>query len=49
MTLPDVFQEHDTPERMYAAAGLDADGIVLTALNALGRSNEVPAAIGRIA
>ena len=29
-------------------AGLDADGIVLTALNALGRSNEVPTAIGSI-
>ena len=50
MTLPDIFQEHDTPERMYAEAGLDADGIVLTVLNALGRSNEVPAAaVGRIA
>jgi 1-deoxy-D-xylulose-5-phosphate synthase len=49
MTLPDIFQEHDTPERMYAAAGLDADGIVLTALNALGRSNEAPAAMGRTA
>jgi 1-deoxy-D-xylulose-5-phosphate synthase len=49
MTLPDVFQEHDTPERMYAEAGLDADGIVLVALNALGRSNEAPVVIGRIA
>jgi 1-deoxy-D-xylulose-5-phosphate synthase len=49
MTLPDVFQDHDTPEKMYAAAGLDADGIVLTVLNALGRSNEAPAAIGRTA
>jgi 1-deoxy-D-xylulose-5-phosphate synthase len=50
MTLPDAFQEHDTPERQYAEAGLDADGIVLVALNALGRSNEVPkAVIGRIA
>jgi 1-deoxy-D-xylulose-5-phosphate synthase len=49
MTLPDVFQDHDTPERMYAEAGLDADGIVLVALNALGRSNELPKAVGRIA
>jgi 1-deoxy-D-xylulose-5-phosphate synthase len=49
MTLPDVFQDQDSPEKMYAQAGLDADGIVLTALNALGRSNEVPAAIGRTA
>jgi len=49
MTLPDVFLDQDTPERMYAEAGLDADGIVLTALNALGRSNEAPKAIGRLA
>jgi 1-deoxy-D-xylulose-5-phosphate synthase len=49
MTLPDIFQDQDTPERMYAQAGLDADGIVLTALNALGRSNEAPAVIGRLA
>jgi 1-deoxy-D-xylulose-5-phosphate synthase len=49
MTLPDVFQDQDSPEKMYAQAGLDADGIVLTALNALGRTNEVPAAIGRTA
>ncbi|GJE44948.1 1-deoxy-D-xylulose-5-phosphate synthase [Methylobacterium soli] len=28
MTLPDAYQEHDTPERMYAEAGLDADAIV---------------------
>ena len=45
MTLPDIFQDQDTPEKMYAQAGLDADGIVLTALNALGRSNEVPKAV----
>ncbi len=36
MTLPDVYQEHDKPERMIAAAGLDARGIVATALAALG-------------
>ena len=36
MTLPDAFQEHDKPERMYAAAGLDAKGIVAKALAALG-------------
>jgi len=49
MTLPDVFQDQDTPERMYAQAGLDADGIVKVALSALGRSNEVPTAVGKIA
>ncbi len=37
MTLPDVFQDQDKPETMYAAAGLDADGIVRTALAALGQ------------
>ena len=36
MTLPDVFLDHDKPERMYAAAGLDAKGIVARALAALG-------------
>ncbi|MES2254945.1 MAG: 1-deoxy-D-xylulose-5-phosphate synthase [Pseudomonadota bacterium] len=49
MTLPDIFQDQDTPERQYAQAGLDADGIVKVALSALGRSNEVPAAVGKIA
>ena len=34
-TLPDVFQEQDKPERLYAAAGLDAKGIVAKALAAL--------------
>ena len=37
MTLPDVFQDHDKPDRMYAAAGLDAKGIVARALAALGQ------------
>ncbi len=36
MTLPDRFQDQDKPELMYAAAGLDADGIVKVALDALG-------------
>jgi 1-deoxy-D-xylulose-5-phosphate synthase len=40
MTLPDVFQDQDSPEKMYAQAGLDADGILRTALQALGRGNE---------
>jgi 1-deoxy-D-xylulose-5-phosphate synthase len=37
MVLPDLFQEHDSPARQYKAAGLDAAGIVATALAALGR------------
>jgi 1-deoxy-D-xylulose-5-phosphate synthase len=36
LTLPDVFQDHDKPEAMYAQAGLDADGIARAALIALG-------------
>jgi 1-deoxy-D-xylulose-5-phosphate synthase len=40
MTLPDVFQDQDSPEKMYAQAGLDADGILRTALQALGRGAE---------
>jgi 1-deoxy-D-xylulose-5-phosphate synthase len=36
LTLPDVFQDQDKPEVMYAQAGLDADGIVRTVLHALG-------------
>ena len=36
LTLPDVFQDQDKPEVMYAQAGLDADGIVRAALSALG-------------
>jgi len=36
LTLPDTFQDQDKPEAMYAAAGLDAEGIVRGALNALG-------------
>ncbi len=37
MTLPDMFQDHDTPERMMAAAGLNAAGIVKKVFEALGR------------
>ena len=36
MTLPDRYQDQDKPERLYAAAGLDAKGIVAKALSALG-------------
>ncbi len=37
LTLPDRFIDQDTPERMYAAAGLDATAIANAALAALGR------------
>ena len=39
LTLPDIFQDHDKPEAMYAQAGLDAEGILRTALGALGVDN----------
>jgi 1-deoxy-D-xylulose-5-phosphate synthase len=38
MTLPDTFIDHDKPEAMYDVAGLNAAGIVATALGALGVS-----------
>ena len=39
LTLPDIFQDQDKPEAMYAQAGLDAEGIVAGALSALGVDN----------
>jgi 1-deoxy-D-xylulose-5-phosphate synthase len=36
MCLPDLFIEHDKPEKMYAQASLDATGIVRTVFLALG-------------
>jgi 1-deoxy-D-xylulose-5-phosphate synthase len=39
LVLPDVFQDQAKPEAMYAEAGLDADGIVRSALAALGVDN----------
>ncbi len=50
LTLPDRYQDHDKPEKMYADAGLDADGIVqaiqktLPARDKPGRSNVVSVA-----
>jgi 1-deoxy-D-xylulose-5-phosphate synthase len=41
LVLPDIFQDHDKPEAMYATAGLDADGILRTALAALGADRAV--------
>ncbi|HEX3916113.1 MAG TPA: 1-deoxy-D-xylulose-5-phosphate synthase [Caulobacteraceae bacterium] len=41
LTLPDIFQDHDKPDLMYAAAGLDAEGIVRGALSALGADRAV--------
>jgi len=35
MRLPDIFIDHDSPEKQYAEAGLDADAIVAKVLSAL--------------
>ena len=37
MVLPDVFYDHDKPEKLYAQAGLDAKGIVAKVLTTLSR------------
>ena len=41
MVLPDVFIDHDKPERMYARAGLDAKGIVARVMQAMGAEQGV--------
>ena len=46
LRLPDVFQEHDKPEKQYAEAGLDADGIVETVLKALRHNSAGVAVVG---
>jgi len=40
MVLPDVFLDHDKPEKLYSAAGLDAKGIVSKVLATLGRASD---------
>lgn len=35
ITLPDLFQDQDKPEAMYASAGLDGEGIVRVTMSAL--------------
>jgi 1-deoxy-D-xylulose-5-phosphate synthase len=40
LTLPDRLIDHDTPERQYAEAGLDARSIANAALTALGRAEK---------
>ena len=37
--MPDIFQDHDKPEKQLADAGLDADGIQKTILDALGKDS----------
>ncbi|WP_429911050.1 1-deoxy-D-xylulose-5-phosphate synthase [Glycocaulis sp.] len=45
MTLPDMFQEHDSPVKQYDEARLNARHITATVLDALGRSEEAAKAL----
>jgi 1-deoxy-D-xylulose-5-phosphate synthase len=45
LTLPDLFLDQDTPERMYEQAGLDAKAIVAAGLAALGRDGRSDAVL----
>jgi 1-deoxy-D-xylulose-5-phosphate synthase len=47
LVMPDIFMDQDKPERMYAAAGLDAAGIAATAMKALGKT--IPLRRGMVA
>ncbi len=47
LVLPDIFIEHDKPEKMYASAGLDSKSIVAKVREVLGMDETVrPAATG---
>jgi 1-deoxy-D-xylulose-5-phosphate synthase len=39
MMLPDIFIDHDTPQKQYDIAELNAPHIVATALTALGHAS----------
>jgi 1-deoxy-D-xylulose-5-phosphate synthase len=47
LTLPDRFLDHGNPDKLYAAAGLDAAGIVAATLAALGRNSAALAPVLR--
>jgi 1-deoxy-D-xylulose-5-phosphate synthase len=38
MVLPDVYLDHDSPDKLYAKAGLDTAGIVAKVLAVLGKT-----------
>ena len=42
LMLPDVYQEQDTPDRLYAAAGLNAASIVSRVMETLGLAQPLP-------
>jgi len=45
LTLPDLFQDQDTPFNMYETAGLNAKHVTAKVLDALGRQEEAAAAL----
>ena len=45
MVLPDAYQDHDKPDRLYAQAGLDAKAIVAKVLCVLGREEDAAKAL----
>ena len=45
MVLPDAYQDHDKPDRLYAQAGLDAKAIVAKVLSVLGREEDAAKAL----
>uniref|UniRef100_UPI00048FE269 transketolase C-terminal domain-containing protein n=1 Tax=Salinarimonas rosea TaxID=552063 RepID=UPI00048FE269 len=47
MVLPDLFIDQDKPAKMYAAAGLDARGIVAKVFEALGGEAAGSVVLGR--
>jgi 1-deoxy-D-xylulose-5-phosphate synthase len=49
MRLPDIFQDHDNPDKQYAEAGLDAAAIVETALKALRHNSAGVSEVGGVA
>ena len=49
MHLPDIFIDHDKPEKMYELAGLSAASMVATALTALGMQNQIAELAARAA
>ena len=48
MVLPDVFIDHDKPEKMYALAGLDAKAIVAKVQDVLGMTAETIRPVPRV-
>ena len=48
MVLPDVFIDHDKPDKMYALAGLDAKAIVAKVQDALGMTAETIRPVPRV-